>query len=416
MINPKLFPQKSVQFINRSYLDDKRITILNGSVRSSKTTTMMFKWVKYLMTNRSGVKLMTGVSKDTIYDNVLRDMFNFVGRGNYSYNQKNGNLKIFDNLVKVVGCKDRGSEKYITGATFSGAYADEITLMPKNFFMQMLARCSPENSKIYGTCNPDSPYHYLYTDYLKDKKKLNIVESIHYQLDDNKSLSDEYKTTLKQLYTGATYMRLIDGLWVLSEGLVYENFDHSKMIIKDEELPDMIYYFLGGDYGVTNPTCLILMGVGVDRKIYVIDSYYHDSRGIEARKKAPSTYSKEIKLWYSDLKDKQGAKIYGTYVAIDPSASALTQELIKVGFGNIINANNKVLPGIQFVQSLIEMDCFRVCERNQEVINELGSYVFDKKKTELGKDAPLKLNDHCMDAIRYGVYSDFQKIRILVGV
>ena len=416
MINPKFFPRKSLQFINRHYMEDRKITILNGSVRSSKTTTMMLKFIKYIMSHHEGIKLITGVSKDTIYDNVLRDMFEFVGSQNYNYNARNGNLTILNKKVKVIGCKDIGSEKYLRGKTFGGAYADEVTLMPKCFFDQMVARCSEPNSRIYCTCNPDSPYHYLYKDYMKNKIKATIIESIHYQLDDNLSLTDEYKNSLRTLYTGATYMRMIDGLWVLSEGLVYSNFNHRTMIIKRDKIPEIMYYFAGGDFGVTNPTTVILFGLGKDRRIYAIDSYYHDSRGVEGRTKAPSTYAKEIKKWLESLKDKQDARIYPRYIALDPSAKALKTELIKVGVKRVINANNKVLDGINFVQSLIELDCLYVVESNQELINEFGAYIFDSKKSLLGKDEPIKANDHCLDATRYALYTDSAKIRKMVGV
>lgn len=36
-------------------------------------------------------------------------------------------------------------------------------------------------------------------------------------------------------------------------------------------------------------------------------------------------------------------------------------------------------------------------------INEFAVYVWDSKATDRGEDAPIKENDHCMDAIRYFV-------------
>ena len=34
-------------------------------------------------------------------------------------------------------------------------------------------------------------------------------------------------------------------------------------------------------------------------------------------------------------------------------------------------------------------------------MEEFGSYAWDEKATQCGKDAPLKVNDHSMDQIRY---------------
>ena len=38
--------------------------------------------------------------------------------------------------------------------------------MPQSFFQMLLSRLSPEGARLYGTTNPDSPYHWLKTDYL----------------------------------------------------------------------------------------------------------------------------------------------------------------------------------------------------------------------------------------------------------
>ena len=65
--------EKSLDFILTPMEKDARINILEGSVRSSKTVTMIPKWIEYIRKGPKGLLLMTGVSKDTIYDNVLND-------------------------------------------------------------------------------------------------------------------------------------------------------------------------------------------------------------------------------------------------------------------------------------------------------------------------------------------------------
>jgi phage terminase large subunit len=39
-------------------------------------------------------------------------------------------------------------------------------------------------------------------------------------------------------------------------------------------------------------------------------------------------------------------------------------------------------------------------------INEFGIYVWDPKAAARGEDAPLKDNDHCLDAARYFVMDE----------
>ena len=107
--------QKSYDFIIRPVTEDARINILEGSVRSSKTVTMLPKWLNYIATGPKGLLIMTGVTKETIYDNVLADMFDLIGEANYTYNKQSGELVVgrgkTARRIKVLGAKDEGSEK-----------------------------------------------------------------------------------------------------------------------------------------------------------------------------------------------------------------------------------------------------------------------------------------------------------------
>ena len=46
-----------------------------------------------------------------------------------------------------------------------------------------------------------------------------------------------------------------------------------------------------------------------------------------------------------------------------------------------------------------------VCESCPVLIDEIQQYVWDKKLGEKGEDAPLKQNDHNVDALRYAVFT-----------
>lgn len=224
--------EKALDFIETPYYEDAFINILEGSVRSGKTVAMIPKWLTYIITAPPGLLLMVGVSKDTVYDNVLSDLFDTLGENNYRYNRQSGDLLIYwsardgrhTRRVKVVGAKDEGSEKYIRGKTLAGAYCDELTLMPERFFKQLLNRLSVRGAKLYATTNPDSPAHYLYKEYITNETKLRngLVKVIHFELDDNPNLGDEYKTNIRNSYSGVWFKRMILGIWVLAEGVIYD--------------------------------------------------------------------------------------------------------------------------------------------------------------------------------------------------
>ncbi len=229
------FGKKHIEFLDTPLNKHKKIVILSGSVRSGKTVAMIPKWLEFIQ-SVEGLKLIIGVSKDTVYDNVLNDLFDTLGANNYTYNRTTGELKIKINdgwtVCKVIGAKDEGSEKYLRGKTIAGAYVDEGTLIPQSFFKQLLNRCSVEGAKIFITTNPDSPLHYLYREYITNIKKQNIVEVWEFFLDDNPNLTKEYIDFITNAYSGIEYDRFIKGLWKITEGLICRDFseDNKKHI------------------------------------------------------------------------------------------------------------------------------------------------------------------------------------------
>ena len=93
---------------------DRRITILSGSVRSGKTWCLHPKIIRACNYPIGGRRLITGVSKQSIYNNVLRDLFNFVDECEFSSEQAKGNqevriqsiLPFFDRMPQVKVEKD----------------------------------------------------------------------------------------------------------------------------------------------------------------------------------------------------------------------------------------------------------------------------------------------------------------------
>lgn len=371
-----------------------RINVLDGPVRSGKTMASIVRWIEYLKTAPPGDLLMSGKTKHTIRRNVLEDMFTIIGRNNYTFNSTDGVIEAFGRRIYVVGANDERAEEKIRGMTIAGWYDDETTLKPESFFKQALARMSVEGAKAFCTTNPDSPYHWLNTEYLENEELISggILKRFRFTFDDNLALSEEYKESLKKLYTGLWYKRMILGLWVMAEGVIYDMFDHDNMVV--DELPKMLKYWIGVDYGTSNATTFILCGLGEDGRLYVCDEYYH-SGSQSGRQKSPAMYSQDFRKWLACH------GITPEYIFIDPSAEGFILQLWSDGVKRIAKADNEVKAGIELVSSIIGNDCFRVHRRCKNVLKELASYVWDPKAQERGEDKPLKQNDHCMDPIRY---------------
>ena len=49
----------------------------------------------------------------------------------------------------------------------------------------------------------------------------------------------------------------------------------------------------------------------------------------------------------------------------------------------------------------------KVCRNCEAIIKEFRGYVWDSKCMKTGVDRPLKENDHCLDSLRYAIFSHF---------
>lgn len=368
-----------------------RLNIWEGSVRSGKTIASIIRWVEYIKTCSNGDLLMIGKTERTLKRNILDVIEDIVGTKNFRYNRGLGEVYIFNRKVYIAGANDERSEGKIRGMTLAGAYGDELTLWPESFFKMLLSRLSIKGAKLFGTTNPDSPYHWLKTEYI-DNNNIDI-KVFHFELEDNLALDPEYVKELKKEYTGLWYKRFIQGLWVLAEGTVYDMFDEGKHVIS--EMPVCERYWISIDYGTNNPTVFLLQGQKSEI-YYTLQEYYYDSRKT-GHQKTDEEYAEDLKIFIGDK--------YITNIVVDPSASSFIAQLKKDGFYNVRKANNDVLDGIRHVSTLLSNGKYFIHESCKNLIKEKASYVWDAKAQQRGEDKPLKQNDHASDAERYGIMS-----------
>ena len=63
------------------------------------------------------------------------------------------------------------------------------------------------------------------------------------------------------------------------------------------------------------------------------------------------------------------------------------------------------------MQKSLIFDVLSISPDQKYADEEFGTYEYDKKSIEKGKEVPVKLSDHCMDAIRYVVMGAWDKIK-----
>ena len=374
---------------------DARWNILYGATRSGKTHISYDLLLKRMRTQPPGECLLIGKTERTLKRNVLNPMRERFGEKYVSRVYGDGEISLFGRHCYVIGANDERAVTKIQGMGLVYAYGDEVTTWPQSFFEMLKSRLDKPGAKFDGTCNPEGPYHWLKKDFLDKADELNL-KYWHFTLDDNPFLDEEFVQSLKREYSGVWYQRYILGRWVMAEGVIYDMFSESDHVVK--KLPKMKKRWVGVDYGTTNPTVFLLLGLGADDNLYVISEWSWDSKE-KGRQMTDKEYSEAFRKWC--FKNQ----VVPSSVFVDPSAKSFMLQLNRDGVRRVIAADNSVEDGIRVVSSLLGMNRLFVHESCKGVIEEFHAYVWDEKAQERGEDKPVKANDHRMDALRYGVYS-----------
>jgi PBSX family phage terminase large subunit len=394
----------------------KPFNLWEGSIRSGKTFWSLIWLIDKVMTLPEGDGMLLGQTSETIERNYLSDFLELMDSDDIEYHyvqQKYIDVEVyqeeqdkhFTRRLWIVGAKDKGSIRRIRGSSLMIAYIDELTMMPKIAFDELVGRLSYKDSILLATTNPDSPYHWVLKDYVEHEDKKQDWARYTFIMDDNMALSDEYKARMKRQYSGipARYQRMILGRWVMADGLIYD-FNESKHVLSQAKFKDMfksppMKWHVAGDYGTKNPTAFGLIGQWPhpkptrDRKyIYVLVSeYYHDGR--------KTNILKTTSAYLNDFRHFIGQKRIST-ITLDPSATPLIAEFKQAGL-TVTPADNDVLAGISLVGNHLANESFYVLDTCVNTIAEFGLYVWDEVAGLKGIDRPIKDHDHAMDMVRY---------------
>ncbi|MBQ1441643.1 MAG: PBSX family phage terminase large subunit [Clostridia bacterium] len=385
--------------------------IADGAIRSGKTLSMSLSFVMWATQNFSGANFaLCGKTVTSLRRNVISPLEQMLSSLPYSFSDRRTDNLITvsyrgrENYFYLFGGKDEASRDLIQGITLAGVLFDEVALMPESFVNQATARCSVEGAKWWFNCNPEGPYHWFKTGWI-DRASERRLLYVHFLMTDNLTLSQRTLDRYRGMYTGVFARRFILGEWSAADGVIYSMFDDSKNVAEDIPFsPERD--FVAVDYGTFNP-CVFLhffaAGTGDNISHYVDREYFHDGRcsqnGVPAQKD-DGQYSSDMLAFTGGRRDVP--------IIIDPSASSFITRLRHDGFTNVIPAKNSVAKGISVVSSQLVRERLLLSPECVHTLGEIPSYVWDSKyAASCGEDRPLKENDHCCDALRYGVYFDF---------
>lgn len=411
----KPFGEKAYKIAYTHPRDDKKITLLEGAVRSAKTWCFIPKIINLCGYKVKGLRVFTGVTKNTIKNNILNDLFEIIGSDNYGYNQQSGELDLFGVPWLVVGAKDEGSEKIIRGSTIGVCVGDEMTLQAVSFWKMVLNRMSVDGARMYQTTNPDTPFHEVKTGLIDNEALIRRgdLNHVHFELEDNPNLPAGYIEYLHSIYPPGSlyYQRFVKGLWVTGEGAIYKDCWSEELLYDDEP-----WTMSDGRPGMLTPNRLrnlenivertVSTDCGVDHvQVYgdFIDDgtdywmdreYWWDSK-VEGRQKTERQYSDDLEDF---LKRAPNA-----LTVIPPEQASFDNELTQRGIWHV-DADNEVLDGIKRVAILLSLKRLHFHRRNaKNTIMQMQTHMWDPKASLRGVEQPLKQKDDGPDMVRYFV-------------
>ena len=370
----------------------RQAIICDGAVRSGKTLCTglsFFCWAMSCFQDRSFALCSRTIR--SVRRNLLSELLPLLERMGFRCVQK-----VSSNVIQVrlggrqnsfylFGGKDESSAALIQGITLAGALLDEVALMPRSFVEQTAARCSVPGSRLWFSCNPESPTHWFYQEWVLKAEEKNALR-LQFTMEDNPGLSSEVRKRYANTFQGTFYRRFVLGEWVAAEGLVYDFFDDSFV----REVPEGEFedWYISCDYGTSNPTSMGLWG-RKDGVWYRTAEYYYDARA-ERRQKTDEEYADELARLAGDRPVRA--------VVADPSAASFCETLRRRGW-RVKKADNQVLSGIRLTAQLLKSGKLVICRGCADAIREFSLYRWDDRTQ--GQDQVRKEHDHAMDEIRY---------------
>ena len=308
---------------------------------------------------------------------------------------------LFGERVYCLGAEKVSQMAKVQGASFKYCYGDEVAKWNQEVFEMLKSRLDKSYSCFDGSCNPESPGHFL-------KRFIDSGADIYlqkYTIFDNPYLSKEFVDNLCHEYQGTVYYdRLILGKWRRAEGLIYQTVTDQNFYTDADRpagLQRIAARTIACDYGTTNP-CVFLDIYDDGQTLWIDREYRWDSRSKEALmtgqpQKTDSQYGDAMADFMGN--DPQ----YFCNIIVDPSAASFIQELRGRGF-MVQAADNTVLDGIRKTSSLFALGRIKINkDQCPGLVNELYSYVWDERAALIGEDKPVKEQDHGPDALRYRI-------------
>ncbi|WP_295851208.1 PBSX family phage terminase large subunit [uncultured Microbacterium sp.] len=393
-----------------------KLALWFGAVSSGKTVISLWAFLLAVrVAPRTGIIVIVGRTMTTVYQNVFvlfqnTSIFGTVVASQISYTPGASSARILGREVMVIGASNAEAVGRIQGSTVALAYVDEAALMPEPFWNMLVSRLRVDGARLLATMNPASRNHWIRKNWIVPGAAKNLI-SFHFTMRDNPNLPADYIADMERSFSGVFYDRMIKGEWTNAEGAVYPMWDPARHIIPFAGMPRLRDVMgIGMDYGTTNTTAALMLGVTEEPKprLILMDEWRYNPKDHNDLRLTDAALSQRFRAWLPTDHTPYPLTVQPRFLMLDPAAASMHMQMQQDLRGTGLSAwpaVNDVLPGIQTIANALDAGQLVVTDRCTGFTEEVTEYRWDAKATDNGEDQVVKENDHSLDAGRYITHS-----------
>jgi PBSX family phage terminase large subunit len=304
----------------------------------------------------------------------------------------------------------KGADNYdrLRGARIDGLVLDEAAFMKPFVWQEILEPILAESGGWAIFISTPKGFNWFY-DLAEHAKRTKGWQYFHFTCYDNPYFPKHELDRLKDETPADTWAQEYEAQFTKNAGLVFNEFDTALHVVNKafiEKHRSKWVKYRSIDFGQTNPTAVLWIGVDEEGNVYVFDELYRT--GLRTSELAHLIYAKSVDYYTRTIGDSAAAQSINDLaehgIFVEPATKAQGA-----------SGENYVTAGIAKVKEFLKVNPntgkpkLYVAEHCQNLIDEFLSYEWEvlKKENEGDKNAPekpKKVNDHALDALRMFIY------------
>lgn len=367
--------------------DDHRFRVINCGRRFGKTTLAVEEIKGKALAREARIAYIAPTyqqARDIAWQMLVKELKPIIKKVNESRLE----LEVLNKDGKSSLIQLRGWEAIETlrGQRFDFIVIDEVASM-RNFWLNWQEVIRPTLTDTKGEVmfiSTPKGFNHFYDLYQLENTDQDY-KSFHFTSYDNPFIPAEELDKAKEEITEDRFAQEYLADFRKTEGLVYKEFNRNKHVTT--QTPSSITDTICGiDFGYTNPSAIICCRIDADSHFFVSEEWCKSRITTEHLAEQAALY--------------KATKYYP-----DPAEPDRIEILRRAGL-NCREASKDVVAGIDHVRELFKQGRIHIHPDCKNLIMELETYRYPDKKPDANEqEKPIKENDHCLDALRYALYT-----------